>query len=131
MPVQIITMYCFFDELLKALNYQDDPQARLSTAEVMTVALVAAEFFTGNQQLALLFLVNHGYIKPFSKSRFNRRLHALPEAVWQFALHALAQVHLQTNPGKLYIIDTFPVPVCRNIRIKRCKIYPKYLYKRD
>ncbi len=52
MPETIITAYCFFDELLeellKALGHKDDAQAKLCTAEVMTVAAVAAEFFTGN-----------------------------------------------------------------------------------
>jgi hypothetical protein len=41
-------LYCFVDELLTGLSYTDDPQCKLSTAEVMTVALVGAEFFTGN-----------------------------------------------------------------------------------
>ena len=44
MPEQIITIYCFFDELLKALGHKDDPQAKLTTAEIMTIAIVAAEF---------------------------------------------------------------------------------------
>ena len=123
MPDKIISIYCFFDELLKAVNHQDDKQAQLSTAEVMTVAVVAAEFFTGNQQLALNLLTSHGYIKAFSKSRFNRRLHQIPESFWQFAQFVLAQIHQQTNPNNTFIVDTFPVPVCRNIRIKRCKIY--------
>ena len=123
MPEKIITLYCFFDELLKALGHKDDAQAQLSTAEVMTIAAVAAQFFTGNQQKALDFLSSHGYIKPFSKSRFNRRLHALPEALWQTALYVLAQTHQQANEENIHIVDTFPVPVCRNIRIKRCRIY--------
>lgn len=123
MPDKIISIYYFFDELLKAVNHQDNPQAQLSTAEVMTVAVVAAEFFVGNQQAALDFLSSHGYVKPFSKSRFNRRLHQIPETLWQFAVSVLAQVHQQSNPENLHIVDTLPVPVCRNIRIKRCKIY--------
>jgi putative SOS response-associated peptidase YedK len=56
MPTKIITMYCFFDEFLKALGHRDDPQCHLSTAEVMTIAAVAAEFFVGNHQKALDFL---------------------------------------------------------------------------
>ncbi len=56
MPEKIITIYCFFDELLRAMGHRDDPQAQLTTAEIMTVALVAAEFFVGNQQAALNFL---------------------------------------------------------------------------
>ena len=123
MPEKIITLYCFFDELLKALDHRDDPQAKLTTAEIMTIAAVAAEFFTGNQQKALDLLIGHGYIPPFSKSRFNRRLHALPESLWQFALFGLAQMHQKANRQNVHIVDTFPVPVCRNIRIRRCRIY--------
>jgi len=122
-PETMITIYCFFDELLKALDHRDDPQAKLSTAEIMTIATVAAEFFTGNQQKALDFLSSHGYIKPFSKSRFNRRLHRIPETLWQMALFVLAQIHQRTNPERVHIVDTFPVPACHNIRIRRCKLY--------
>ena len=132
MPEKIITLYCFFDELLKAVPHRDDPQSRLSTAEVMTVVAVAAEFFTGNQQAALAFLCSHGYIQPFSKSRLNRRLHRIPETLWQSCLYIMAQIHQQNkklcsqNQNKSdpeFIVDTFPVPVCRNIRIRRCRIY--------
>ena len=38
----IITTYYLCDEFLKATGHRDDPQVRLSTAEVMTTALVAA-----------------------------------------------------------------------------------------
>ena len=123
MPEKIITIYCFFDELLRAIGHRDDPQAQLCTAEVMTIATVAAEFFTGNQQKALDFLTSHGYIKPFSKSRLNRRLHRIPETLWQLALFVLAQIHQKSNPERVHIVDTFPVPVCHNIRIGRCKLY--------
>lgn len=84
---------------------------------------MAAEFFTGNQHKALDFLISHGYIRRFSKSRFNRRLHKIPGAFWQSTLFVLAQMHQQTNTENIHIVDTFPVPVCRNTRIKRCKIY--------
>jgi hypothetical protein len=122
-PEKIIALSCFFDDLLKALHYRDDPQAQLSTAEVMTIATVAAAFFTGNQQAALTFLISHRSLPPFSKSRFHRRLHRLPETLWQFALSVLAHFHEQANPEGVHLVDPFPVPVCRNIRIKQCKIY--------
>ena len=35
----IITTYYLCDEFLKAIGHHDDPQVRLSTAEVMSVAL--------------------------------------------------------------------------------------------
>ena len=123
MPEKIITLYCFFDELLKALGHRDDKQAQVSTAEIMTIAAVAAEFFTGNQQKALDFLIGHGYVKPLSKSRFNRRLHRIPESLWQLVLFTRAQIHQSANAQGIHIVDTFRVPVCSNIRIRGCRIY--------
>jgi hypothetical protein len=128
MPTKIISIYCFFDELLKALGTKEDPQAKLNNAEIMTIALVAAEFFTGNQQASLDFMISHAYIPAFSKSRFNRRLHALPESLWQFALYILSQIH-QPDDNQEAIVDTFPVPVCRNIRIRRCRIYKEQTFR--
>ncbi len=128
MTDKIITIYCFFEELLKALNHRDDPQARLSTAEVMTIAAVAAEFFTGNQQAALDFLSSHGYIAPFSKSRFNRRLHRLPEALWQLALLVLAQIHQKSNPKRVHIVDTFRGHLSRAGHLRQMTGVPQHPY---
>ena len=73
----IITTYYLLEEFLKATGHRDDRQVRLSTAEVMCSALVAAAFFGGNIEKARSFLDEYGYInKAISKSRFNRRLHA-------------------------------------------------------
>ena len=129
MQDKIITIYCFLEELLDALGHKDDRQARLSTAEVMTVALVAAEFFAGCHQHALTFLVEHRYLKPFSKSRFNRRLHALPESLWQSALAVLAECHQRTNQEAIHLVDILPVPACHNIRISRCRLYQGEAYR--
>ena len=51
-----------------------------------------------------------------SKSRFNRRLHQIPEVLWQALFHLLSELHQQNNPSGEYIIDSCPVPVCDNIR---------------
>ncbi len=124
MPLQIITIYCLCDAFLKIYGHKDDPQAQLTTAEVMTAALVAVWFFHGNQALACQFLKEHGYMpKMLSKSRFNRRLHQIPETLWQGLFHLLAQIHQQMTPDGAYIVDSCPVPVCDNLRIKRCRLY--------
>jgi len=124
MPLQIITIYCLCDAFLKIYGYREDPQAQMTTAEVMTTALVAVWFFHGNQHQACRFLKEHGYIpKMLSKSRFNRRLHQIPEALWQAVFALWAQVHQQTNPDGEYIVDSCPVPVCDNLRIRRCRLY--------
>ncbi len=58
-----------------------------------------------------------------SKSRFNRRLHAVPERLWQALFHVLSEAAKLTNPGGEYVVDSCPVPVCDNIRIRRCRLY--------
>ena len=74
----IITTYYLCEEFLKAVGHRDDPQVRLSTAEVMTIPLVACAFFSGNLEASRSFLDEYGYIpKAISKSRFNRVLHAI------------------------------------------------------
>jgi hypothetical protein len=58
----ITTIYCLCDEFLKAMPHRrDDPQARLSTAEVMTIPLVASTFFEGNFDKSRLFVHEYGY----------------------------------------------------------------------
>jgi hypothetical protein len=121
----IITTYYLCDEFLKAIGHHDDHQARLSTAEVMSVALVAAAFFGGNLEASRSFLDEYGYIeKAISKSRFNRRLHAIDSSLWQQLFDLLAEVFKQNNPDQSYVVDSLPVAVCHNIRIRRSKLYP-------
>lgn len=59
----ITTIYCLCDDFLKAINRRDDPQLRLTTAEVMIVPLVAATFFAGNIDKTRLFLHEYGYMR--------------------------------------------------------------------
>jgi hypothetical protein len=121
----IITTYYLCDEFLKAIGHHDDQQVRLSTAEVMSVALVAATFFGGNVEASRSFLDEYGYIqKAISKSRFNRRLHAIDSSLWQELFDVLAEVFKQNNPDQSYVVDSLPVAVCDNIRIGRSKLYP-------
>lgn len=127
---QITTIYCLCDDFLRAWGRRDDPQAQMTDAEVMTTALVAAAIFNGNQERSRRFLMEHGYIRAMlSKSRLNRRLHAVPESLWQALFGLLADVHRQmasASPGEpaQYAVDSMPVPACDNIRIRRCRLYP-------
>lgn len=130
MEEQIITIFCLCDDLLKALEIKEDPQIKMNNAEVMTVALTAASFFSGNFEKSREFLYEHGYIpNMLSKSQFNRRLHAIGEYVWQSLVFILSEAFKQTNEDNEYIIDSFPVPVCDNIRIRRSKIYQGEEYR--
>jgi Transposase DDE domain len=120
----ITTIYCLCEEFLKATAHHDDPQVRLSTAEVMTVALTASAFFGSNMDRSRLFLHQHGYMpNMISKSRLNRRLHAIPLSRWDALFGILAAVFKESNDSGEYIVDSFPIPVCDNIRIRRCRLY--------
>ena len=55
-------------------------------------------------------------------SRFNRRLHRIPQ-LFQVLFEDLAEGAKAKNPNNVYIIDTFPVAVCDNIRISRSRPY--------
>lgn len=121
----IITTYYLCEEFLKATGHRDDQQVRLSTAEVMSVTVVAAAFFGGNIEASRSFLDEYGYIeKAISKSRFNRRLHAIDPSLWQQLFDLLAEVFKHNDAAGNYVVDSLPVAVCDNIRIRRCKLYP-------
>ncbi len=121
----ITTIYCLCDEFLKAWGHRHDPQARLSTAEVMTVPLVAAAFFGGNVERSRRFLHEYGYVPAaISKSRFNRRLHAIEPELWRGLFSMLAGLFKRRNAQGAYAVDSLPVAACDNIRIRRCRLYP-------
>ena len=78
MELEIIAIYCWCELILNQLNIKDDCRTEMTHAEVLTTAIVAVRFFSGNFQNACNFLSEHDYIlKMLSKSRFNRRLHKL------------------------------------------------------
>jgi hypothetical protein len=76
MDLQVIAVYFFSDEILKARNFRDDPQVKMTTAEVITVAISSALLFYGNQKRTAQYLKSHRFIPNIlSESHFNRRLH--------------------------------------------------------
>jgi hypothetical protein len=64
-----------------------------------------------------------GYLpRTLSSSRFVRRVHRCIHLLIPL-FHGLAGLGHQLNTESLYIIDSFPIPVCDNIRIRRCRRY--------
>jgi len=45
---EIIAIYCLCDDILKAMNHQEDSQQQISDAEVMTTAIVATLYYSDN-----------------------------------------------------------------------------------
>jgi hypothetical protein len=123
MDTHIILMYCLCDDLLKALRHQEDGQCRMSDAEVMTMALVAAYYHAGNFVDAGDLLSEQGYM-PFvlGRSRFNRRLHRIK---WLFLnlFMRLGEHFKELNEESVYIIDSFPIAACDNYRIPNSRRY--------
>jgi hypothetical protein len=94
----------------------------MSDAEVITTALTAILFFGGNFERSRKILKELNLIpRMLSKSQLNRRIHGLEDLVCELFVH-FAEVFKKSNGSMRYIIDSFPVPVCDNIRIKRCRL---------
>lgn len=82
----------------------------------MTVALLASVFFGSNIERSRRFLHEHGYMpNMISKSRLNRRLHAIPASRWEALFSILAAFFKERERRGEYVVDSFPVPVCDNI----------------
>mgnify|MGYP000296260212 CR=1 FL=1 len=132
MITEIIAIYAITDDLLKAIGHREDMRVQLSDAEVITTALVAARFFGGNHQNAQDYLKEHGLMpKMVSKSRFNRRLHRLFLPLLDL-FDCLGMVLKSIRSSTEYLLDSFPVPLCDNIRIPqvrlvRCEDYRGYI----
>lgn len=115
-------LYCIVDDLLKATGHAEDPRRAMTDAEVLTTALLAARFFGGNAEHARRFLREAGLMpRMLSRSRLNRRLHAvaaLAQTLFDHLGAALKELSLSTK----YLLDSFPVAVCDNVRIRRCRL---------
>lgn len=124
MEMQIIAIYCLLDDYIFSIGHKDWPNVKLTTAEVMLIYVVAMRFFYGNVETARIFLIEHRYIlSSYSKSGLNKRIHQIPMERWEGIFEFIQKLR---NNGTLpleYIVDAFPVSVCRNIRIKNCRIY--------
>lgn len=129
MDERIIAIYCLCDDCLKALHHVEDAQCQTGDAEVMTTAIVAAVFFRGNSESACAYLSAHRFISAMlSKSRFNRRLHRISDFfLTLFAM--LGEMWKELNAQSIYSIDSFPIAVCDNYRIRRCKLYREQAYR--
>ena len=112
----IITSYVIIDDTMRSLNHRSHSLAKITDAEVLTVAVVAAKYFHNNHERALWMLTHLGYLsEPLSTARFNRRLHAIADWL-PLTLDTLGELFAE---GTVFIIDSMPLPVCRRARARR------------
>jgi len=123
MDDKIIATFCLCDDLLKAMHHQEDRQCQMNDAEIMTTACIASLFFRGNHESARMMLQQHSYIPHMlSKSRFSRRLHRIKD-IFIILFDFLGKIWKTLNTQAVYVIDSLPIAVCDNIRIRRSKLY--------
>lgn len=124
-----IAIYSFVDDLLKALNHPEDNRQQVSDAQVVTVAVVAALHFVGNFEKANLILSELKFFsKRLSRSRFSRRLRRLA-GLLQIVFHHVGRHFKELNLSSRYLLDSFPVSLCDNIRINRCRLTKETIAK--
>lgn len=119
---KIIRIYCIVDDILKGIGHVEDSRRKVSDSEIITTALVSALYFGGHLDNSRGFMKMTKLVPTMlDKSRFNRRLHQLAELL--FSIFYQIGHYLKSIAGASeYIIDSFPVAVCDNIRISRCKL---------
>ena len=123
MSEKVVAIYCFLDDYFIEVGKNQGsvkPQAtpKVSDSLVLTTAIISARFFGGNQASAMLYRADKQGVVMLEKSAFNRRLHRLAMTL-SALFYYLADFFKGLNLSGAYLIDSFPVAVCDNIRISR------------
>lgn len=126
---KITSIYYMVDELLKASSLKGNNKRIMSDSEVITVAVIACLYFGGHLEHAMSFMKMTGNIpNMLSKSRFNRRLHKLESVLFE-VFFQLGDALKSLLGASDYILDSFPVAVCDNMRIARSRIVKGKQYR--
>ena len=125
---QAIVIYCICDEITKFLGIKDDIQCQMSSAEIMTFALLSGTVFNCNyKRMKLISKYLKFFKKVLSYSRIVQRIHLIPESAWMMVFAAL-QVFLRNKNRKIFIVDSFPVKAYENHKSFRAKIFSEKKY---
>jgi len=122
MEENIITIFCLVDDILKAMDINDDNRAKICNAEVLTIGYMAVRYFHGNYYSAHQFFMSMRPSYPIDYSRFIRRLNNLHYVI-DYTFQLLSEVFYKTAKSDIYSVDSFPVEVCKIERSQSCNIY--------
>lgn len=128
LSAKTLIIYCFTDDFLKKIQPDNDRQRKFTDAQVITTAIIAAKKFYGNYAAALDFLASYEGFYRIDRGVFSMRLHRLDATIRLIFAH-LGQTIKELNLSQEYVIDTFPVAVCRNIRIPYCRLLQTEAYR--
>lgn len=127
---RIVAIYCLCDDFLKSKGFSDWHNVKMSDAEIMTVFIVANIEFYGNLEKSRRFLHEHHYMKKMlEKSRFCRRLHRLDDSFWQELISFVLRKGSIFGLPDEFLVDSFPIRVCHNIRMNRCRLFSEKCYR--
>jgi hypothetical protein len=121
MSEKVIAIYCFLADFFQETGIHRSHRYQVSNAVVLRAALMAAGYFYGNQAGARLYLRTHYGLDLLDKSTFNGRLYRL-ETVLEALFYYLADFFKSLNISTAYVIDSFPLAVCDNIRIRPSRL---------
>jgi hypothetical protein len=126
---KFIAIYIFIDDIMIEIGHKEPVNRNTSDSEIIAVALIAAKYFHGNIDHAINF-VKSTRLTPrmLSKSRFNRRIHSIFELIIDLFSNT-AEIIKKLNISSEYIIDSFPVATCDNIRICRSRLIKGEQYR--
>ncbi|APA00779.1 IS982 family transposase [Flavobacterium commune] len=119
---KIISIFCLIDDILQGIEHKEDKRRQVSDSEIILTAIVSSTSFYGNHSSAIRFMKQYGFIpNTLDKSRFNRRIHKVGKLLCE--LFEIVSSYFKRFCCEMqYIIDSFPVAICNNIRILNCKI---------
>jgi len=124
MEAKAIVAHVVCDDTIKILKICDNKQAKMSTAEIMTTAIISAIQYSGNIEKARKSLKTERYIpKMLSKSQLCRRLNKIDKSVWGAVLKKLSLEFAKHNIENEFVVDSFPVLACKLARMRKNKIY--------
>ena len=119
---KVIGIYCLIDDILKGIGHYEHKERQVSDSEIMTTAIVSALYFKGNHSHAIGYMRSHRMAPAMiMKSGFCKRLHKISSLLlWLFL--DIGRMFKYVSAELEYIIDSFPLRVCHNIRISRSKL---------
>lgn len=86
-------------------------------------------YFGGNFERSRLILHELGLItRLLSRSRLSRRINRLADLIY-LLFHQVGSVLKDLHWESRYVLDSFPIPVCDNIRIGRCRLVKDERYR--
>lgn len=114
-------LYYIIDEFLKNSFHNEDKQVTMNDSEIIFTYLVSFQYFSGNYFKTLFFLKQNSLMsKILSSSRFSRRLNRLKTRIEEI-MGLLFEISKNISE-KEFCIDSFPLEICKLVRMKRSKL---------